>query len=452
MSTLSPYESPFETASQSEWEHHGHDHQGQHEWEQHQAWTELFTDHGEHEGPTGGTFLHRCAPGEGPPASVPDPEGIGPHPLVLKGTSPRYSRNPSVGYAQLALNRFLASTVAGFEGCIDRSPQRITYMQQLRTQLRAAGQDPLVVDCRFGPNTERATLIVQACHGLVRDGKIGPVTWTHLRKFEVDSPSGGTNPPDYACTSGLETAETEWEFFEPEWERQVARVRPRARLSLAQGSSAHTNHFLCGAGRQAASMLAIANPVTGPCNQRVGATTYLSGADIVNAISAARSCVGQRVDAVHIFSHSGSHGIFATEGQSIGLYRTTDAAARALGARAVTDIPAADLDENVVFVLHGCNNAESSNSVAQALYDHLRSTLANPRVFGHHNSGCASRDNSWREFSNRVPNGQNLRSIAPHYADRGCCTPPKKTEALETEWLEPVAEAAKPCCSACADR
>jgi hypothetical protein len=36
----------------------------------------------------------------------------------------------------------------------------MTRIQQLRDSLK---QDPLVVDCRFGPNTEKATLMFQRC-------------------------------------------------------------------------------------------------------------------------------------------------------------------------------------------------------------------------------------------------------------------------------------------------
>jgi hypothetical protein len=73
-------------------------------------------------------------------------------------------------------------------------------------------------------------------------------------------------------------------------------------------------------------------------------------------------------------------------------------------------------------VLHGCNMAAGTNNVARALFTHLASSLATPTVFGHHNSGCAGRNNSWREYSNRHPTGRNLRTL-PNIASTPCCGP-----------------------------
>jgi hypothetical protein len=86
-------------------------------------------------------------------------------------------------------------------------------------------------------------------------------------------------------------------------------------------------------------------------------------------------------------------------------------------------VPTASLSENVVIVLHGCNTASGDDNFARALYQHLARTLRNPRVFGHPNSGCASRNNSWREYSNRSPNCTvGLKTLSPTiYKDVGCC-------------------------------
>jgi hypothetical protein len=74
----------------------------------------------------------------------------------------------------------------------------------------------------------------------------------------------------------------------------------------------------------------------------------------------------------------------------------------------------------VVFILHGCNQAAGTDNIARALYQRLASALTNPRVYAHYNAGCASRNNSWREYSNSHPAGRNAAPAA-HYSDVGCC-------------------------------
>jgi len=136
-----------------------------------------------------------CRPGEGPPAALPDPEGKGLHPLVYRGVTARRSRNPTVGDAQIQLNRFLDATRTGSHACDDGSAATMQFMARLRARLRANGQDPLKVDCRFGVSTELATKIFQACHGLKRDGKIGPLTWARLAAFAPSAPPAPPAPP-----------------------------------------------------------------------------------------------------------------------------------------------------------------------------------------------------------------------------------------------------------------
>lgn len=233
-------------------------------------------------------------------------------------------------------------------------------------------------------------------------------------------------PPDHAlCGVPRQANEFELELALQELEQETPAVTVRARLCIYQNASnsSHRNHFNCQATRWAKRIGAMAAPNAANCRRRVGSTPYDSGADIIRAIEAAQQCLKQRVDSVHIFSHSGPHGLFGTTTGTIGLYiGPVDASSRSSGAREVTDIPATTLSENVVFVLHGCNAASGADNFAQALYQHLAATLKNPRVFGHYNGGCAGRDNSWREYSNAAPTGRNVRSIAPHYSGDGCCS------------------------------
>lgn len=369
--------------------------------------------------------------GEGPGKGPAKP------PLVKAGSS-----GAAVREAQQLLNRFLADTAEGFRDCVDRSPQRTTYMAELRRRLRASRQDPLVVDGRFGRNTEMATKLFQACFGLVRDGKVGPVTWHYLRRY---APSKPVNPPDTAGCGVPDRPSTELEHELDEELRFLhqaparRRVAVRARLSLFQSSSttSHRNHFQCQASRIARMTSAYADPRTDRCDQRrVGPTAYDTGADIISSISAAHTCLGQRLTAIHIVGHSGSHGVFGTAADgAVGLYVSTDATSRAAGARTIADVPAAALADDVVVVLHGCNQASGTDSFAEQLYRHLAATLRSPTVFAHPNAGCGGRDNSWRRFNAASPTGRAVRSIAPHYSGSGCCTP-ARGEAFgdEAEW------------------
>jgi hypothetical protein len=127
---------------------------------------------------------------------------------------------------------------------------------------------------------------------------------------------------------------------------------------------------------------------------------------------------------VHIFSHSGPHGIAGRAlADRLGLYQDgVDAAARARGARTIADVPINVFSDNVVIVLHGCRTADGADSFAQALFERLATQLRSPTVFAHPNRGCCGRDNSWREFSRAAPAGRARRSIAPHYSGKGCCT------------------------------
>ena len=383
---------------------------------------------------------HVCRPGEGPPTAVPDPEGKGLHPLVYRGTSTRRSRNPTVGYAQQLLNKFLLQVNVSPESCENQSVEALAFMNRGKTILRSNGQNPLIVDCRFGSNTDLATKMFQTCKGLERDGKIGPITWSHLEQYKTDPliVTGGNPPDDSFGTCGVPShfSEQELEAWLEEELNLVEHIQRNVQpaLSLFQNHKKHRNHFECQAVRQANNIRAYSNPNVDNCNKHrhIGPTSFDTGANIVGALSAASQCLRTSVRTVHIFGHSGPHGIFGTTNGAHGLYVSgVSAASRRRGARLVTDIPVSSLSENVVFVLHGCRLASGNSNFARVLFQHLTASLNNPKVFGHHNGGCAGRDNSWREYSNRFPNGRRLRSIAPHYRGDGCCARRRRGENIQ---------------------
>ena len=113
---------------------------------------------------------------------------MGPRPLLFRGSAGAASRNSAVGYAQGLLNVFLASLRGGASNCRDDTASTKQYISALHSQLNALKQDPLIVDCIFGPATELATKMFQACRGLVRDGKVGSLTWPQLETL------GGVTP------------------------------------------------------------------------------------------------------------------------------------------------------------------------------------------------------------------------------------------------------------------
>jgi peptidoglycan hydrolase-like protein with peptidoglycan-binding domain len=208
-------------------------------------------------------------------------------------------------------------------------------------------------------------------------------------------------------------------------EQENSRTRVRSRLCLFQNhsNSVHRNHFRCGALRQARRIGAVASPNVANCRRRVGATPYDTGADISAAIEAAHRCLRRPVDTIHIFSHGFSLGVPGTTFGSAGIYQNSFSSVdRGDGGRTVADVPTAPLAKNVSVYLHGCNMANGDENIARSLYEHLASTLQNPTVYGHHNGGCAGRNNSWRVYSRRYPTGRNLRSL-PNIASTGCCGP-----------------------------
>jgi hypothetical protein len=219
-----------------------------------------------------------------------------------------------------------------------------------------------------------------------------------------------------------DVAELEFEIQKLQRRMRTQPVRPRLSLFQNASETAHRNHFQCQADRWAGRISAQASPTVSDCPRRVGGTPYDRGADIIAAIAAANRCQKQRLQAVHIFSHSGSDGIYGAAA-GCGIYKNAvNAADRQNGARHITDIPTSPLADDAVVILHGCNTASGNDNFAQSLFEHLSKSLPNTRVFGHSNSGCAGRDNSWREYSKRSPKGQTrLSSLTPHYEGDGCC-------------------------------
>ena len=237
------------------------------------------------------------------------------------------------------------------------------------------------------------------------------------------------NPPDHNhCSVPRNLTGRQSELAAENEMQELTRhmVAALSRVSLFQNASdpRHRNHFQCQASRWARVIRAIGSPNAVACNRNVGPTSYSTGEEIIRAISAAHGCIKQRVQILHIFSHSGSNGVFGNvSGGTVGIYvNGPDANSRNLGGRNVTDIPANLLSENAVVVLHGCNTAEGDDNFAQALFQHLSATLPGVKVFGHFNSGCAGRDNSWREYSAQSTGGRiRHKSLAHHYSGNGCC-------------------------------
>ena len=261
-------------------------------------------------------------------------------------------------------------------------------------------------------------------------GEREPVPGSPAQQRRVEICYGSGAPPRVVedSTCGVPTRslldEISLEASVEELEPETSRVAVRPRLCLFQNSSntTHRNHFRCGATRQARRIGALAVPATEGCRRQVGATPYDTGADIIAAIERAHRCLGRPIESIHIFGHSGSNGVYGVTAGRAGLYRSGESGIdRASGARTVSDIPTAALAHNVVIVLHGCNQAAGSDNFARDLYQHLAAHLTNPRVFGHYNGGCASRNDSWREYSRRYPQGRNVRSAAG-YTSVGCCS------------------------------
>lgn len=255
-------------------------------------------------------------------------------------------------------------------------------------------------------------------------------------------------PPDNnACGVPRRSRQAEFEFEQAleQWQSEAPRtsvgVRPKLCFFQEASNTSHRNHFHHQALGTARRIGAIAGPIPADCRLTIGAAPYQSGADIVDGMHAAHKCLGGKtpLQTIHIFGHSGSYGLFGASGFTHGLYQnsfTLDAASRTGGGRAIADIATSILSDNVIFVLHGCNQAlgcekaGDGDNFAQSLLEHLAGTLKNPKVYAHYNFGCAGRNNSWCVYSKTSPKGQ--ANVAPDYSDPGGCAP--WTRELEFDW------------------
>jgi len=262
------------------------------------------------------------------------------------------------------------------------------------------------------------------------------------------APVRGRRPPPDSTTCGFPVASAqreqeiahELEQFEQPAPARRGRVQPKLCLYQQASNTSHRNHFHHQALGTARRIGAIGSPNASACNPQIGATPYSTGADIINAIRAAWQCAGKRaIQSVHIFGHSGSSGVYGSTGGTAGLYQNSyslDAASRSAGARTISDIPTDILANDVIFVLHGCNQAYGCNAqgdddnFAQSLLEHLSGALTNPRVYGHYNTGCAGRDNSWCLYSKTIPKGR--ANSRPDYTDPGGCATPSREFEMES--------------------
>jgi hypothetical protein len=229
----------------------------------------------------------------------------------------------------------------------------------------------------------------------------------------------------------------EMEQFEKTRPTTRVRVRPKLSLYLVANDPSEKNHFHHQAQGTARRIGAIEKPNAANCSLRVGPTPYGTGADIISAIRAAWACLGKKpIETVHIFGHSNNTGIAGNTPGKGGIRQNSLHIDRAEGGRHISEIPTDVLSNNVIFVLHGCRQAEGCNVVgdddnfAQSLYDHLKAKLSNPQVYGHYNRGCAGRNNSWCLYSKKHEKGK--AGIGPTYTEPGGCR--TKSRELEWEW------------------
>jgi hypothetical protein len=259
---------------------------------------------------------------------------------------------------------------------------------------------------------------------------------------------GGHDSSVERCGVPARGAHREWEMAQelqalrktPAKTRPARRapVRPKLSFFLDSTDTAERNHFHHQAQGTARRIGAIEKPNAAKCKPlRVGPTPYGTGADIINAIRAAQECTGKKIETVHIFGHSNNTGIAGNIlGKAAGIRQNSLPVDSADGGRHISDIPTDVLSNNVIFVLHGCRQAEGCNvagdddNFAQSLYDHLKARLSNPRVYGHYNRGCAGRDNSWCLYSKTHPKGK--ARLRPDYTDPGGCR--SSSRELEFQW------------------
>jgi phosphatidylserine/phosphatidylglycerophosphate/cardiolipin synthase-like enzyme len=111
------------------------------------------------------------------------------------------------------LTRFQAGRLT----CTDPSPGVRSFIESALVTLGRNSQLPLRVDCRFGSNTELGTRAFQACSGVARDGRIGPITWPLLDAFAPTRPMPPPLPPTGGALAALERR-----YFPPPGTRDAA--------------------------------------------------------------------------------------------------------------------------------------------------------------------------------------------------------------------------------------
>lgn len=76
-----------------------------------------------------------------------------------------------------------ATSLTTSEVAAPESPSK----EDIQAALKNAGYYEGAVDGKFGPKTKKAIEDFQAANELKADGKVGPNTWTKLRKFYVST-------------------------------------------------------------------------------------------------------------------------------------------------------------------------------------------------------------------------------------------------------------------------
>ncbi len=214
----------------------------------------------------------------------------------------------------------------------------------------------------------------------------------------------------------------------------------------------------------------------------IGPIPFTTGHELIAQLFEVQARIApQRIKEVHIFAHMFEEGIIGGTDCFNGLYRdaiveyrsrsrkckqigqcgkrslcmtarvslfeptvcevngeTQEIIPRGLGATTIQDIPAEVLADDVIFVLHGCNTAntdpcfvinDKKENFAFALWKHLVKTLKDAKVFGHYTSVCSGQNRNWMEFSRAFPTGK-LRTGKKMCAlgiyndtDNRCCQP-----------------------------
>lgn len=325
---------------------------------------------------------------------------------------------------------------------IVRNEEDADYLVWVQRMLNKVVKAALEIDGVKGKNTKAAIRAFQRQYdGQLKGLKLGADGFIGAKTELALILTGGTPPPDNLVSKppvppdGKERCGVPKQPSSADLSGLVglaslqASPQVRPNLCFFQDTYITTDrtHFHCGATRMAKRIRAAqVVSATGNCRLRRGATPFKTGRDILQTLRTVSACLKKKIKRVHIFTHSGSDGVYGTVAiDNLGLYSDDfkiSTQERRDGGRQVSDIDTTLLHSSVVFILHGCRMAEGNQNFAKSLFDHLADSLTNPKVFGHDNGGCASRDNSWRLYSKRYPNGvKGNKAIKPYYSTVGCC-------------------------------